>query len=248
MHDIITIAEVKVDVVDGPLILQILDRAIIDNEQKLFTYINAHGINLAQRYDWFKEYLNNSEVTYADGQGIRLASLLLNMKIPPLVNLTRWSWKLLEHCRKNNYSVFILGATNDVLYKAVKKIKLTFPDLKIVGTHHGFFQKEGSESEKIVKKISTSKPNVLIVGMGMPLQEKWIKENSSKLEVNAIFNAGSCIDIIAGDKKVCPDWLSRLGFEWLFRLTQEPRRLFVRYIFGNPKFIYYIFTRRNRKI
>ena len=75
--------------------------------------------------------------------------------------------------------------------------------------------------------------------------KKWINENFDKLNVNAIFNAGSSIDIMAGMKKVCPNWLSNIGLEWLFRLVHEPRRLFWRYIFGNPRFIYYIFCKRN---
>jgi N-acetylglucosaminyldiphosphoundecaprenol N-acetyl-beta-D-mannosaminyltransferase len=81
----------------------------------------------------------------------------------------------------------------------------------------------------------------------MTLQEKWILANIGKLKVNAIFSAGSCLDYLAGAKKVCPKWLSNIGLEWLFRLFHEPNRLFVRYIFGNPRFLYYIFTRKKEK-
>jgi N-acetylglucosaminyldiphosphoundecaprenol N-acetyl-beta-D-mannosaminyltransferase len=247
MSEKIFLAGVKVDVITGNSILDKLDSAVKENSTGTFLYINAHGVNLSQKHSWFKQFLNQSTVTYADGQGIRLASWLLGLPIPPLVNLTRWAWELLPYCEKKKYSIFILGATETNISRAVENIKRSMPNLNIVGFSHGYFEKQGSESDAIVEKINLLSPNVLIVGMGMTLQEKWILENINKLKVNAIFSAGSCLDYLAGAKKVCPKWLSNIGMEWLFRLIHEPNRLFVRYIIGNPRFLYYIFTRKNEK-
>ncbi|MDI6804827.1 MAG: WecB/TagA/CpsF family glycosyltransferase [Bacteroidota bacterium] len=244
MSEKIYLAGVKVDVVDGGKIFTRIKNLIEENKKGSISYINAHAINLAQGKRWFKEYLNNSEISYADGQGVRLGALLLRKRVPPLVNLTRWAWKLLNFCTRNNYKIFILGATEDVLQKAVSNIRKQNPYVQIVGYHHGYFEKTGKPSDDVVALINSVKPNVMLVGMGMPLQEKWINENFNSLQVNAILNAGSSIDILAGVKKVCPQWLSNIGFEWLFRLSQEPSRLFIRYIIGNPKFLYYIFFKR----
>ncbi len=244
MPEKIYLAGVKIDVVDGGKIFSRIKNLIEENKIGSISYINAHAINLAQRIKWFKEYLNNSEISYADGQGVRLAAWLLRKRVPPLVNLTRWAWELLNFCTGNNYKVFILGATEDVIQKAVNNIRGKNRYIKIVGYHHGYFEKTGKQSAEVIEYINSLKPNVMLVGMGMPLQEKWINENFNSLQVNAILNAGSSIDILAGVKKVCPQWMSNIGFEWLFRLGQEPSRLFIRYIIGNPKFLYYIFFKR----
>ncbi|MDP2207906.1 MAG: WecB/TagA/CpsF family glycosyltransferase [Bacteroidota bacterium] len=244
MPEKIYLAGVKVDVVDGGTILNRIKNLIEENRKGSISYINAHAINLAQRLKWFKKYLNNSEISYADGQGVRLGAWLLRKPVPALVNLTRWAWELLNYCARNDYKIFLLGATESVIQKAVSNIRKKNPDVKIVGYHHGYFEKTGKPSDDVVAYINSLKPNVMLVGMGMPLQENWIKENFNSLQVNAIFNGGSCIDILAGVKKVCPQWMSNIGFEWLFRLSQEPLRLFIRYIIGNPKFLYYIFFKR----
>jgi N-acetylglucosaminyldiphosphoundecaprenol N-acetyl-beta-D-mannosaminyltransferase len=247
MPEKIFLANVKVNLISGQEILDELNSVILENTKETFVYVNAHGVNLSQKYDWFKKFYNRSKIVYADGQGIRLASLLLGLKVPPHVNLTRWVWDLLPYCEKKNYSIFLLGAKEKNIIKAVNLIRKECPAINISGYSHGYFEKQGKETEEVVEKINKLKPNILIVAMGMPIQEKWILDNFNRLHVNAIFNAGSCLDFLAGAKKVCPKWLSNIGLEWLFRLVHEPRRLFVRYIIGNPKFLYYIFT-RNKKV
>ncbi len=244
MSEKIFLAGVKVDVVDGVSILKCIKNLIEKDAKGRISYINAHAINLAQKIEWFKEYLNNSEISYADGQGVRLGAWLLGKPVPPLVNLTRWAWELLNYCAANNYKIFLLGATESVIKKAVSNIYEQNPNVNIVGYHHGYFEKTGKQTDEVVAYINSVKPNVILVGMGMPLQEKWINDNFDSLQLNAILNAGSSLDILAGVKKVCPQWLSNIGFEWLFRLSQEPSRLFSRYIIGNPKFLYYIFFKR----
>lgn len=244
MNKQIFLANVKIDLLNDGEIEEKISYWINSNAKVCLSYVNAHAVNLAQKYNWFKDYLNKSEISYADGQGIRFAAWLLRKPIPPLVNLTRWSWNLFKFCERKKFSIYLLGAKPDVIQKAVENIVMRFPNLKIAGFHHGYFEKTKAESKRIAELISSIKPNILLVGMGMPLQEKWIKDNLNDLNVNVIMNAGSCIDIIAGTKKVCPLWMSNIGLEWTFRLSQEPKRLFKRYIIGNPKFVYYILTKK----
>ncbi len=244
MNKQILLADIKVDILDSHQIEQRISELIYSNSKVWISYVNAHALNLAQEYDWFKDYLNKSEISYADGQGIRFAAWLLRKPIPPLVNLTRWSWSLFKFCEENKFSIYLLGAKENVIQKAVENLSKKYPKLNISGYHNGYFEKTREESKRICELISQKKPNILIVGMGMPLQEQWIKENIDNLNVNVIMNAGSCLDIIAGTKKVCPKWMSDIGLEWAFRLSQEPKRLFKRYILGNPKFVYYILTKK----
>ncbi len=245
MYESIKIASVNVDAVDGDVILREMQKCIETGDKGFFAYVNAHAVNLSQKYKWFKDVLNNSTISYADGQGIRLAAWLLGLPVPPLVNLTHWGSDLLKFAESKQYTVFLLGSHKNILNKATIKIKETFPDLNIVGNHHGYFQKDDKETENILRMINAVKPNILIVGMGMTKQEKWIYENIPFLKANAIFSAGNYIDILAGVKKICPKWISNIGLEWLFRLIQDPMRLSIRYLFGNPKFLFYILTRKN---
>lgn len=97
---------------------------------------------------------------------------------------------------------------------------------------HGFFDAypEGRENLAVVDRINAMQPDVLFVGMGMPQQENWIRDNAARLNANCIIPIGACFDYIAGSKPIPPRWMSRLGFEWLGRLITEPRRLWRRYL------------------
>ena len=120
---------------------------------------------------------------------------------------------------------------------------LKYPKLK-AQTHHGYFNKTNEENEIIIKKINNFYTDILIVGFGMPIQEKWILKNMSKLNAKVYLNGGAFLDWISGLNKQAPYWVTHLGFEWLYRLIKEPNRLFKRYIVGNPLFIYRVIKER----
>jgi N-acetylglucosaminyldiphosphoundecaprenol N-acetyl-beta-D-mannosaminyltransferase len=137
--------------------------------------------------------------------------------------------------------MFLLGGSVEVTERAVKVIRDRYPRLSIVGAHHGFFPHRGKENDKVVEMIRSSAPNILFVGFGMPMQERWIRDNMSRLKVNAILPAGSMLEYAAGAKSVAPGWMSGSGLEWLYRLFQEPGRLWFRYLIGNPIFFLRVF-------
>jgi N-acetylglucosaminyldiphosphoundecaprenol N-acetyl-beta-D-mannosaminyltransferase len=153
---------------------------------------------------------------------------------------------LVGYCSRKGYSIYFLGSEQYVVEKAVKRLSEQYPDLKVHGYHHGFFQKHGSESDNVVENINTCQPNVLLVGFGMPLQEDWIRRNFERLNVNVVLTAGSSFEYAAGKKPVCPPWVSRIGLEWFYRFLFEPRRLFKRYFFGNPKYLTRVLLQRLR--
>ncbi|MBD3314865.1 MAG: WecB/TagA/CpsF family glycosyltransferase [Chitinivibrionales bacterium] len=111
------------------------------------------------------------------------------------------------------------------------------PALRIAGVHHGFFEKEGPENDRIIKLINDARPDILIVGLGMPLQERWIHDNYKRLAVKVYLTAGAAFEFLSGRTKRCPAWMGRAGFEWLFRFLLEPRRMAKRYLWGNPAFL-----------
>jgi N-acetylglucosaminyldiphosphoundecaprenol N-acetyl-beta-D-mannosaminyltransferase len=245
----ISIAGVRIDLISKQEILTEIDNVIIENHKSIFAYANAHTVNFASRHGWLKQFMQQAHVVYADGQGIRFGSWLTREKIPPHLPLTEWIWDILCHCSLKHYSIFLLGAKPDVIAVAASNITKQFPHLKIGGTQHGYFNHYGKDSEDIIQKINTLSPDVLFVGLGMPLQEQWIMDNFEKLKTHVIFPVGGCIDVLAGKRLKVPAWIRKIGLEWIVRLIEEPRRLFNRYIFGNPIFIYRVLLEKlKRKI
>lgn len=116
------------------------------------------------------------------------------------------------------------------------------PGLEVVGTRHGFFGAE--DRYRVIDKIRTTGARVLVVGMGNPLQEKWLHDHVVDTGVALGVTAGAFLDFEAGEVPRAPAWMNRIGFEWLFRLIVEPRRLWRRYLIGNPAFIYRVIRQR----
>lgn len=234
----IDILGVHVDVVDA----QDLQTAIIDSVRRrrkdVYAYVNVNAINIAKEDEQFRRFLNNSHMVYCDGEGVRVGARILGHRLPPRVVLTYWIWELCTLFEKEKFSVFFLGGTEQYVKEAVERVKTRFPAIVIGGSHHGFFEKDGSESDAVVAMIEQAKPNILIVGFGMPMQEHWIDQNMSRLCANVILPAGSMIDYTAGRKGLAPSWMADHGLEWLFRFFQEPGRLWKRYLIGNPAFMF----------
>jgi len=218
-------------------VLAVIDDAIQSKKKKVLVYVNAHAINLAGSIPWFRDFLNNADVAYPDSEGVRFGAWVLGHSLPPQTALTRWIWELAEYCASKGYSIFFLGSERHTVEKTVTALRGKYTTIKVVGFHHGFFQKHGSESDNVVEAINACQPNVLLVGFGMPIQEDWIRRNFERLNVNVFLTAGSSFEYAAGIKPVCPPWVSRVGLEWFYRFLHEPRRLFKRYFFGNPKYL-----------
>ena len=211
------------------------ERLIREGKRGWVSYVTVHAVNIAQQLPWFREYLASSLVAYCDGEGVRLGSRILRQPLPERVALTYWIYDVCEIVQRNNARIYLLGATDEILSEAVNVLRTLCPRLNIVGTHHGYF--DPSQDSKVVDLVNRSAADVLIVGMGMPKQESWIAKNAPRLTTRLIMNSGSCFDFVSGRKPRCPDWMGRMGLEWLFRLMLEPRRLWKRYLIGNPLFV-----------
>ncbi len=209
-----------------------------------FSYVNVHAINISQTTPWFRLFLNDSLVTYCDGQGVRLGAALEGSSIPERIVMSDWIFDICELSVSRQAKVYLLGSAEPVMEKAVRALRILYPDLQIVGHHAGYMS--DLETELVLEQINRLEPDFLIVGMGMPLQEQWILMHRDRLPACLIFNAGSCFEYVAGVKKRCPTWMGSMGLEWLYRLVQEPRRLWRRYLIGNPLFVARILVERFR--
>jgi N-acetylglucosaminyldiphosphoundecaprenol N-acetyl-beta-D-mannosaminyltransferase len=157
-----------------------------------------------------------------------------------------FAWQLTEFAEPRGFTFFFLGARPGVADKAAANLKARYPDLRIVGTHHGYFDKTpGSvENEAVIEQINAVKPNILIVGFGMPLQERWLMENWDRIDANVALTGGAVFDYVSGELQRAPRWMTDNGLEWLGRLLIEPRRLWKRYLIGNPLFIWRVLKQR----
>jgi len=242
----IDILGVQVDAIDKAGLEDAITKYVRDEAKAVLAYANINAINLARKEKEFRTFLNGTSVLYCDGEGVRVGARILGSTLPPRVALTRWIWDLCSLCVERRFSVFFLGSTGEVLDKAVANVRERFPTL-LIGGHHGYFQKVGPESDAVVEMIKRSKPNLLFVGFGMPAQEHWISRNLGRLDANVVLSAGSMIDYVAGAKGVAPAWMSDIGLEWLYRLIQEPQRLWKRYLIGNPGFILRVVIQRLKR-
>ena len=246
LMDEIRLLGVRVDEIDAPGLERSIISSVGSGRSKLYAYVNVHAVNLARRDRRFRDIINGASVVYCDGEGVRLGAWLLGRRLPPRTVLTYWVWDLCRLLEDKGLSVYILGAREPVVSKAAAVLRERYPKLNVAGWHHGFFEKQGGESRKIVDAISQAAPDLLFVGFGMPLQEYWIEENLGSLHAGIVLPAGSMIEYIAGEKKLTPAWMANSGLEWFYRLLREPRRLWKRYLLGIPFFILRVVGHRIR--
>jgi N-acetylglucosaminyldiphosphoundecaprenol N-acetyl-beta-D-mannosaminyltransferase len=221
-----------------PAIVNAIELACQQKRRLTVANYNVHSFNLSMHLQWFHDFLQNAEVTHCDGRGILEALRFMgyNLSQEYRTSYTELMPSLLEHCNANGYGVFLLGGKPDTLTQAVTNLQAEYPNIRVEG-HHGYFSFTNPRAnQEIVAQINRSRAKILIVGMGMPIQERWIQLYQQHLQVNAILPGGAVIDRFAGIVTDCPRVLSNSGLEWLFRLAKEPKRLSTRYLLGIPAF------------
>lgn len=223
-----------------------IHKYICENEKALVLNVNVNCLNLAHKYTWLREFLNSAEVVFCDGAGVILGARILGYRIPERITYADWMWELVEFAEPKGLSFYFLGGKPGIAEKAAKRISHHFPGIHILGTHHGYFnkKKDSYENKRIIQQINHLQPNILVLGFGMPLQEYWLRENWDTLNVNIALTGGAVFDYLSGELRRAPKWMTDHGFEWLGRLIIEPKRLWKRYILGNPQFLLRILKQR----
>lgn len=197
--------------------------------------LNAAKIVSLRADSHLQEAVAQSELVTADGQSVVWASRLLRDPLPERVagiDLMEELFALAEH---EGYRVYLLGATQDTLARAIERLHERHPKLLIAGSHHGYFS--DGESTALCEQIRAASPDVLFVAMSSPRKEYWLAEHGRGLGVPVIMGVGGALDVTAGDVRRAPPRLQALGLEWAYRLLQEPRRLSRRYLVTNTHFI-----------
>jgi N-acetylglucosaminyldiphosphoundecaprenol N-acetyl-beta-D-mannosaminyltransferase len=181
-----------------------------------------------------REIVAGCSIVNADGQGIVWASRLLGDPVPERVAGIDLMQNLLGLAERRRYRVFILGARDTVLESAVERIRERHPGLELAGYRDGYFADE--ESAEVCAAIRFAQPHIVFVAMSSPRKEYFLGQYGEQLGAQFVMGVGGSIDVIAGVTRRAPLAWQRLGLEWLYRMLQEPRRMFRRYSVTNARF------------
>ena len=226
---------VKVDVRGESEIVEYLDHQININNKTMLAFANAHTVNTANKDQEYKLMLA-SFLVLNDGVGMEIASKIrYDRGFIDNLNGTDFIPTYLSKS-KQKLKIFLLGATEDVASKTFEIWSKKYSKHEWCGYHNGYFHKSNCQS--LLELIKESGANTLMVAMGNPLQEKWIHEHMDKMDIVLAIGVGGLFDFVSGKVKRAPNLILKLNIEWMYRLKQEPRRLWKRYIFGNLIFLW----------
>lgn len=204
-----------------------------------------HMVKL-QRDDEFRKIYGEASLVLCDGAPLIWASKFLGNPIKERVCGSDLFIKLSEVASQKGYKLYFLGGRPPSALRSSEILRRMFPNIKIVGTYSPpfGFENDKEENEKIVRLISEAKPDILFVGLGAPKQEKWIYKYHKRVGVPVSIGIGVSFEFISGQVKRAPFWIRRCGFEWLWRLIMEPKRLWKRYLIDDLEFFLLILKQK----
>ncbi len=238
-----------IDVQTAPpadLLRQILEFAQ-DGERHRVSYVNAHVLNQSFSNPELRRVLQRSDLVYCDGYGVRLAARVVGLPVPHRMTGADWIWTVAALCQESGLSLYLLGSEPGSSADAASALKRWYPGLDVRGTHHGYFGLDTPHSERVLEHLAEIQPDILLVGMGTPQQELWVERNHDRIEASVVWTVGALFDYVSGRVPRAPHWIADNGFEWIFRLAVEPRRMWRRYLLGNPAFLYRVLEERRRR-
>lgn len=221
-------------------VLRKIDEFINTKTPHYIVTLNTFGFTLSQKDEEFKNIINFADIVIPDGIGIILAAKILqNVKLRKITGIDLIE-DLFKISKYKGWTFYLLGAKKGIINKCVENLKEKYPYLKIVGARCGYFEEE--EEKNIIEEIKEKKPDILLVGMGMPKQEKWIYKHRKELNVPVSIGVGGSFDVLSGEVKRAPVFIQKIGAEWLYRTIKEPWR--IKRLVPIPEFIFLIIKGR----
>ena len=221
---------VKVNLLNIDQLNSLISQAVKKKSKWVIGNHNLNSLYLFHHNYEMRNFYEMAHYVHIDGMALVLIGKLLRLpfKREHRVTYVDWFWALMEQAEKEEWRVLYLGAKPGVAERAAKTLRDRHPNLEIA-TEPGYFCVE-QENNQVLEKVNSYQPNVLMVGMGMPRQEKWIYDNIDCLKANIVLPCGACIDYIANEVPTPPRWMGQVGLEWLYRLASDPKRLWRRYL------------------
>ncbi len=232
----INVLGVPVDNVSMDETIQIIRQTIKNNRHLSHTVINAGKVVLMHADSKLRESVINADLINADGAGVVIASKLLGSPLRERVAGIDLMENIVRLAHDEKFKVFFFGATDDIVSKVVNHYSTIYsPDI-VAGFRNGYYKK--AEERGIAEIIGASGAQILLVAMSSPFKENFLHENADLLaSVNFTMGVGGSFDVVAGKVKRAPVWVQKMSMEWAYRVYQEPKRMFKRYLVGNIKFI-----------
>lgn len=234
----VRIAQVPIDPVDLDSARTRVDDFIRARSPHYNIAINAAKVVEFQEDEQLREAIREAHLLTADGQSVVWAARLLGHALPARVAGTDLMQALLPHAAARGYSVYLLGASDEVVRACVAKAQALYPGLRVAGYRNGYFRRD--DEAQIVAEIRDAKPDILFLGFGTPAKEYFMHRHYRALDVPFVMGVGGSFDVFAGIVARAPRWMQRMGLEWAFRLLQEPRRMWKRYLVGNSRFLWLV--------
>ena len=238
----IKLFQVGIDRVDNQETIQKIEEFIVSKKPHLLVTPDTLAVLRARKDSEYQAILKSADLVTPDGAGILWAAAALNYPLPERVTGIDIIHNICRLSAKKGYSLYLLGSYPGVANEAALNLSKKYPGIKVTGTHHGYFGCEGHENcgdvkngnkgkskeeeEKIIAEIKESKPDILLVGMGVPKQEKWINKNLKSLNVPVCMGVGGSFDVLSGRIPRAPLWMQRHGMEWVYRSIKQPNRAF----------------------
>jgi len=208
-------------------------------------FLNAHYANVAMRDRSYRAALDDVELLLGDGIGVRLAGMMLGTPVRENVNGTDLFPRLCAALAPLRARVFLLGAAPGVAAAVAAWVQRHHPGVVICGTQHGYF--DDAQQGAVLEAIRAAAPDIVLVAMGAPRQEVFLSDVAAELDAGVIMGVGGLFDFFSGRIPRAPAWMRELGIEWVFRLWQEPGRMWRRYVLGNAEFIARVGHQRVRR-
>jgi N-acetylglucosaminyldiphosphoundecaprenol N-acetyl-beta-D-mannosaminyltransferase len=226
-----------VDVADvtAAELIQVISSAVDEGRGLRILYANAHAIRLAADDPTFHRHLAHADLLCCDGRGVKLAARLLGSPLRAGLTPPEWIGALIEHLGMRA-RLYLVGDEPAVVTDAADVLQREHPACTVVGKHHGFFPMSGADNERLLEDITLAAPTVILVGMGMPRQERWAHLVAERVPTAVVIAVGALFRRLTGIEPRPPRWIRAAGFEWLVRLVRHPVRMFDRYVIGLPKF------------
>lgn len=230
---------VPIDQIDSQQALAQIERFVKEKRAHLIITPDTLAILRARKDKQYLEITQKADLVTPDGAGILWAAAFLAEPLPERITGIDMINQICRLAVQKRYSLYLLGAEEEIVKKAARNLELEYPGLNIAGYHHGYFDNNEDKVNYIINDIIEKKPDFLLVGMGVPKQEIWISKYKDRLGVPVCIGIGGSFDVISGKISRAPLWMQNHGMEWIFRIIKEPKR--IKRMAKLPSFIWLVF-------
>jgi N-acetylglucosaminyldiphosphoundecaprenol N-acetyl-beta-D-mannosaminyltransferase len=238
----VNILGVGLSVINRPSALRLFIDAVKQKRRGYITVTGVHGVMECQKDEALRAIHNEAFLCTPDGMPMVWLGKVAGFREMARVYGPDFMLDVCEASPKEGIRHFFYGGANGVAAELQQKMTARFPGLAVVGTYEPHFRPLNADEEAHLKKlVHDTRPDVIWVGLSTPKQERFMAEYLPKLEVTLLVVVGAAFDFHTGRVKQAPSWMQSVGLEWFYRLTQEPRRLWKRYLTNNPRFVFLIF-------